>query len=104
MSRAARFALWTARKGDPNADFLEQLSWEQVAKYPADLICLDVRTFSLRAPQIIRQFPTFARLPAVTAGQLGGYNGEPRFSYQQAVGEVRDLAASVRTSRTGVAG
>lgn len=100
----SQLGLNVVRKGDPNTTFLEQLSWEQVNKYPADLICLDVRANSLQAQQITAQFPTFANLPAVKAGQLGGYNGEPRFSYQQAVGEVRDLAASVRKSRPGVGG
>lgn len=93
-----------ARKDDPATDFLQQLSWEEVAKYPADLICTDIRTFSLPQKQIITQFPTFANLPAVKAGQLGDYNGEPRFSYQQAVAEVQNLTESVRKSRTGVAG
>ena len=93
----------TVRKGDPKTDFLEQLSWEQAGKYPADLICMDIRTFSLQPAQLVKEQPTFAALPAVKAGQLGGYNGEPRFSYRQAVDEVTKLAASVRKSRTGVA-
>lgn len=83
----------------PGADFLEQLSWEQVNKYPSDLILTDIRTFSLPQQQIIEQFPTFANLPAVKAKQLGDWNGEPRFSYQQGVSEVRDLARSVRAAR-----
>ncbi|TCK22558.1 ABC transporter substrate-binding protein [Pseudonocardia endophytica] len=98
-----QLGLNSVRKGDPKTDFLEQLSWEQAAKYPADLICMDIRTFSLQPAQLVKEQPTFAGLPAVKAGQLGGYNGEPRFSYQQAVGEVQNLAASVRKSRTGVA-
>lgn len=100
----SQLGMGIARKDDPKEDFLEQLSWETVAKYPADLICTDIRTFSLPQDQIIAQFPTFANLPAVKAGQLGGYNGEPRFSYQTAVAEVQNLTASVRKSRTGVAG
>ena len=100
----AQLGMDIARKDDPSTDFLQQLSWEEVGKYPADLICTDIRAFSLPQKQIIAQFPTFRNLPAVRAGQLGGYNGEPRFSYQQAISEVRDLTASVRKARTGVAG
>ncbi|MFP5020239.1 ABC transporter substrate-binding protein [Pseudonocardia phyllosphaerae] len=96
--------LTSARAGAPlSADFLEQLSWEQVGKYPSDLILTDIRTFSLPQQQMIKQFPTFAALPAVKAGQLGGWNGEPRFSYQGSVEEVRNLAAAVRKARPGIA-
>jgi iron complex transport system substrate-binding protein len=99
----ARLGMDIARQDDPSSDFLQQLSWEEVGRYPADLICTDVRTFSLPQQEIIARFPTFANLPAVRAGQLGGYNGEPRFSYQQAVAEVRDLAAAVRRAQPGIA-
>jgi iron complex transport system substrate-binding protein len=88
--------------GGGSEDYWEQLSWEQVSKYPADLILTDTRTFSLTQQQMM-EFPTWRQLPAVQAGQLGAWSAEPRFNYQLATPIIRALTDVVRRSRTDIA-
>lgn len=99
-----QLGLTIARQDDPSTDFYQQLSWEQASFYPSDVVLTDIRSFSLPQQDMIARFPTFRDLPAVRAGQLGGWNGEPRFSYQTAITEVNQLADTVSRARTGVAG
>lgn len=87
---------------DPN-QFYKELSWEQADHYKADLILTDSRSFSLSAKQMSGKFPTFRRLPAVRAGQLGSWNGEPRFSYQMATPEIHRVTEAVRKAKPGIA-
>jgi len=87
--------------GGGSDDYWETLSWEQVAKYPADLILTDSRTYSLSRQQL-DEFPTWKQLPAVKAGQLGDWSAEPRFNYQLATPVIRELTESVRSARTDV--
>jgi iron complex transport system substrate-binding protein len=47
--------------------YWEKLSWEQVDKYPADVILYSLRAMG---PAGLKKQPTFAELPAVKAGQL----------------------------------
>lgn len=47
--------------------YWETLSWEQVDKYPADVILYSLRAMG---PADLKKQPTFAELPAVKAGQL----------------------------------
>ena len=47
--------------------YWETLSWEQIGKYPVDLILYSVRAMP---PEGLRKIATFASLPAVRAGQL----------------------------------
>lgn len=88
--------------GGGSDDYWEQLSWEQVGKYPADLILTDVRTFALSKQQMA-EFPTWNALPAVAAGQLGDWSAEPRFNYTLAAPVIRDLTAAVKGARTDIA-
>lgn len=82
-------------------DYWEQLSWEQVGKYPADLILTDTRTISLTQQQLA-EHPTWARLPAVRAGQLGAWSAEPRFNPLLATPVIRTLAGVVQGARTEI--
>lgn len=83
-------------------DYWEQLSWEQVGKYPADLILTDTRTFALSKEQMA-EYPTWRALPAVAAGQLGDWSAEPRFNYQLAAPVIRQLTAAVTSAGTDIA-
>lgn len=83
-------------------DYWETLSWEQVGKYPADLILTDTRTFALSKQQMA-EFPTWNAVPAVAAGQLGDWSAEPRFNYTLAAPVIRDLTTAVKAARTDIA-
>ena len=88
-------------EGGGSEDYWEQLSWEQIGKYPADLILTDVRTYALPRDQMA-QYPTWNALPAVAAGQVGDWSAEPRFNYTLAPPVIRDLAALVKGARTDI--
>jgi iron complex transport system substrate-binding protein len=88
--------------GGGSEDYWEQLSWEQVGKYPADLILTDTRTFALSRQQMA-EYPTWRALPAVAAGQLGDWSAEPRFNYTLAAPVIRKLTAAVKGARTDIA-
>jgi iron complex transport system substrate-binding protein len=66
---------------DVQGGFFEDLSWENVGEYAADIILLDDRTSAL-GPKDLTGKPTWTRLPAVKAGQIVGWAGELRYSYQ----------------------
>jgi iron complex transport system substrate-binding protein len=83
-------------------DYWEQLSWEQVGKYPADLILTDTRTFSLSKEQMM-EYPTWRAVPAVAAGQLGDWSAEPRFNYELAAPVIRNLTEAVKSADTEIA-
>ena len=87
-------------EGDSD-DYWEQLSWEQIGKYPADLILTDVRTYALPRDQMA-QYPTWNALPAVAAGQVGDWSAEPRFNYTLAAPVIRKLTAAVKGARTDI--
>lgn len=89
-------------EGGGTDDYWETLSWEQVGKYPADLILTDTRTFALSKQQMA-EFPTWNAVPAVAAGQLGDWSAEPRFNYTLAAPVIRDLTAAVKNARTDIA-
>ena len=65
---------------DP-AEFWEALSWEQIGKYPVDLILNDTRLQSLQPDQMAADHPTWNELPAVKAGQVGPWHAESTYSY-----------------------
>ncbi|WP_205323697.1 ABC transporter substrate-binding protein [Glycomyces sp. YM15] len=61
--------------------YWELLSWENIDKYEADAIFLDVRTGNIAPETLLADHPTWAALPAVEAGQVYGWNGEPVYSH-----------------------
>ena len=72
----------------------ETLSWEQAAKYPADLVLYDARTQSLTLDQL-RSHPTWNALPAVRAGQITPWHAETPFSYTGFVPVLKELTAVI---------
>ncbi|MFF3289692.1 ABC transporter substrate-binding protein [Streptomyces sp. NPDC003023] len=84
---------------EPNAQgFFEELSWENAAKYEADIIMLDNRTGTLQ-PETLEAKPTWAGLPAVKAGQVVPRVTEPIYSYDKCAPILEDLAKAIETSK-----
>jgi iron complex transport system substrate-binding protein len=83
-------------------EWWEELSWEQAAKYPADLLLVDARSGSLTGPELAAQVPTFAALPAARAGQFSAWQTEYVPSYAGVAAVLEDLAATIRDMKTDV--
>ncbi|MDN5860717.1 MAG: hypothetical protein L0H84_19110, partial [Pseudonocardia sp.] len=83
---------------DVNTDFrghfYEAASFEELGRYPADLIVLD-RT----DPATLAGIATWAALPAVQAGQLAQSSSLIRWTYRQQGEELESVAAAVRAAR-----
>ncbi|GAA3205099.1 ABC transporter substrate-binding protein [Nonomuraea roseoviolacea] len=75
--------------------FFQTLSWENADTYDADVILYDTRTQALKPEEMMRK-PTFAKLPAVKAGQLYPWRAETPFSYQGYAAFVEGLVADLR--------
>jgi iron complex transport system substrate-binding protein len=67
-------------EGATDGGYWEVLSWEQAAKYDADLIFLDARSGNLQAADLV-DYPTWNAISAVAAGQVFAWNSEPVFSH-----------------------
>ncbi|MGW7485191.1 ABC transporter substrate-binding protein [Nonomuraea muscovyensis] len=75
--------------------FFQSLSWENADTYEADVILYDTRTQSL-TPEEMKKKPTFAKLPAVRAGQLYPWRAEAPFSYQGYAAYLEELVANLK--------
>lgn len=82
-----------ADPGDGN--YWEQLSWENAGKYRADAILLDSRYGNLQ-PKQLTSFPTWARLPAVRAGDVFAWNPETPFTYDATAEQLDALGRALR--------
>jgi iron complex transport system substrate-binding protein len=85
-----------------NADqngYWELLSWENIDKYEADAIFLDIRTGNITAEQLLADYPTWAALPAVQAGQVYGWNGEPVYSHIGGAVELERIAEGLAAGK-----
>lgn len=78
--------------------FFETLSWENAAKYSADVIMWDARTQAL-TPEQLRSNPAWSKLPAVVAGQLVPWKSEAQYSYQGFTGQQVELATALRGAK-----
>ncbi len=78
--------------------YYENLSWENADKYDADLILLDNRGTALQ-PKDLTSKPSWAKLPAVKAGQVVGWDPVPRFSYAGAAPILESLASAIRNAK-----
>ncbi|MFG1701570.1 ABC transporter substrate-binding protein [Nonomuraea sp. M3C6] len=74
--------------------FFQTLSWENADTYDADVILYDTRTQSLKPEEMMKK-PTFAKLPAVEAGQLYPWNAEAPYSYQGYAAFLEGLVANL---------
>ncbi|MEV1169713.1 ABC transporter substrate-binding protein [Nonomuraea sp. NPDC049784] len=75
--------------------FFQTLSWENADEYDADVILYDTRTQSLKPEEMMKK-PTFAKLPAVEAGQLYPWRAEVPFSYQGYATFLEELVANLK--------
>jgi len=83
------------------SQYWEALSWEQAAKYEADVILVDTRSAWLPVEEMMA-FPTFASLPAVVAGQIGAWDVEYVVSYKGFTPVLQNLAKTIRESKADV--
>ncbi|MBO1334203.1 ABC transporter substrate-binding protein [Streptomyces sp. VRA16 Mangrove soil] len=75
----------------------ENLSWENVDKYPADIIMMDDRTQAIQPADI--EEATWKKLPAVKAGQVIGRSTEPILSYDKCAPLLENLAKAIETAK-----
>ncbi|MFD4877658.1 ABC transporter substrate-binding protein [Streptomyces sp. NPDC058420] len=75
----------------------ENLSWENVDKYGADIIMMDNRTSAIQPADITEG--TWKKLPAVKAGQVIARNPEPILSYDKCVPLLEDLAKAIESAK-----
>ncbi|MET7335216.1 ABC transporter substrate-binding protein [Nonomuraea sp. NPDC005650] len=78
--------------------FFQTLSWENADEYDADVILYDTRTQSLKPEEMLKK-PTFAKLPAVKAGQLYPWNAEAPYSYQGYAAFLEGLVANLKKAK-----
>ena len=86
---------------DPSFGF-EQLSWENAAKYPADLILEDARAVGMTSDELAAKFPVWTQLPAVKASQVGPWRAETPSSYQLYTKVLTELTELVKKSNPDV--
>lgn len=75
----------------PATEYWEQLSLEQAAKYPADMIFQSTREEILSLDELAAH-PTFGTLPAIAAGQLAPWNQDFIMSYQGLTAALNDVS------------
>ncbi|MHC3470435.1 ABC transporter substrate-binding protein [Streptomyces sp. 7R007] len=71
----------------------ESLSWENVDKYPADIIMMDDRSSAIQPADITEA--TWKKLPAVKAGQVISRSPEPILSYDKCTPLLTNLAEAL---------
>jgi len=86
------------QKPDAESPFWETLSWENVIKYPADVIFLDARTQSLQ-PDQLKSNAAWAKLPAVVNNQIIPWYSEEPLSYPGYSSKIADLAAGLNKAK-----
>jgi iron-desferrioxamine transport system substrate-binding protein len=79
--------------------FFEELSWENVDKYDADVIIMDNRTSALQPADLDKSKPTWKKLPAVKAGQVIPRVTEPIYSYAKCAPILEDLAKAIEGAK-----
>lgn len=77
--------------------WFESLSWENVDKYPADVIIMDDRTSAIQPAAITEA--TWKKLPAVKAGQVIARSPEPILSYDKCAPLLESLAEAIEKAK-----
>ncbi|MEU6660885.1 ABC transporter substrate-binding protein [Streptomyces sp. NPDC046821] len=77
----------------------ESLSWENIDKYPADVIMMDNRTATIQPADLAKDKATWKKLPAVRAGQVIPRVTEPIYSYAKCAPILEDLAEAIEKAR-----
>ncbi|MFS8202529.1 ABC transporter substrate-binding protein [Streptomyces sp. CWNU-52B] len=77
--------------------WFENLSWENVDTYPADIIIMDDRTATIQPADITEA--TWKKLPAVKAGQVIARTPEPILSYDKCTPMLDNLAEAIEKAK-----
>lgn len=77
--------------------WFENLSWENVDKYPADIIIMDDRSATIQPADITEA--TWKKLPAVKAGQVIARSPEPIVSYAKCTPLLDNLAEAIENAK-----
>jgi iron complex transport system substrate-binding protein len=77
--------------------WFENLSWENVDKYPADIIIMDDRSATIQPADITEA--TWKKLPAVKAGQVIARSPEPIVSYDKCTPLLDNLAEAIENAK-----
>ncbi|MGW9395526.1 ABC transporter substrate-binding protein [Streptomyces sp. NPDC055642] len=77
--------------------WFETLSWENVDKYPADVIIMDDRASTIQPADITEA--TWKQLPAVKAGQVIARSPEPILSYDKCTPLLDNLAEAIEKAK-----
>lgn len=77
--------------------WFESLSWENVDKYPADIIMMDDRSSAIQPADITEA--TWKKLPAVKAGQVIARSPEPIPSYAKCTPLLTGLAEAIEKAK-----
>jgi iron complex transport system substrate-binding protein len=77
--------------------WFESLSWENVDKYPADIIIMDDRSSTIQPADITEG--TWKKLPAVKAGQVIARSPEPILSYAKCTPLLTGLAEAIENAK-----
>ncbi|WP_020386657.1 ABC transporter substrate-binding protein [Kribbella catacumbae] len=85
-------------KFDPAEPHWEEVSWEVADKYPADVILYDARSAAVFTTDQAK-YPTYARLPAVKAGQALAWNPETPTSWAAFAPALRQLTTDLSRLR-----
>jgi iron complex transport system substrate-binding protein len=83
-------------------DFFELLSWEEINRYPADIILLDARKGYPTPDELSTSVPIWNTLPAVQAGQLGNWYAGAPSSYGRLAPIMDELAALIASADPNV--
>jgi iron complex transport system substrate-binding protein len=82
---------------EANSGLFQELSWEQVGEYQADLYLLDSRSYAMTQEVLLAQ-PTFALLPAAQAGQISTWAVEYVTTYAGLTPLLTTLAEAINAS------
>ncbi|GHB22571.1 ABC transporter substrate-binding protein [Streptomyces viridiviolaceus] len=77
--------------------WFESLSWENVDKYPADIVIMDDRASTIQPADITEG--TWKKLPAVKAGQVIARSPEPILSYDKCTPLLDNLAEAIENAK-----
>lgn len=77
--------------------WFETLSWENVDKYPADVIIMDDRASTIQPADVTEA--TWKKLPAVKAGQVIARSPEPILSYDKCTPLLDNLAEAIEKAK-----
>jgi iron complex transport system substrate-binding protein len=77
--------------------WFENLSWENVDTYPADIIMMDNRASSIQPADVTKA--TWKQLPAVKADQVIPRVTEPIFSYAKCAPILENLAKAIENAK-----